>query len=210
MPKREARSIYKMELVVISAPGEIADEAAIINRLFEAGMQRFHLRKPAWDATRLSDLLMRIDKLFHGQIALHQHHHLAGYFDIKGLHYKEQERINTSPEKLSLQKKQGYLLSTSAHDLEVLPSLRVFDYSFFGPVFNSISKAGYSGIVPEQFYLDKKGINQQVIALGGINETNLNKVKAMNFDGAAVLGAVWNNPFEAVINFKKLKKLITN
>ncbi|GAA3979848.1 thiamine phosphate synthase [Mucilaginibacter dorajii] len=196
-----------MELIIISAPEVIADEATIINRLFETGMSRFHLRKPSWDIKQVSDLLMRIDKSFHGQMALHQYHEMAGYFAIKGLHYKEEERIRTSPEKLIGQKEQGYILSTSAHDLQVLPSLGAFDYAFFGPVFNSISKPGYEGKVLKPFYLDKTGIGQQVIALSGINETNLNKVKEMNFDGAAVLGAIWNNPQQAVANFNNLKTL---
>jgi thiamine-phosphate pyrophosphorylase len=199
-----------MELIIISAPAVIANEAAIINRLFETGMNRFHLRKPGWNDKQLSNLLMQIDKSFHGQIALHQHHDLAGYFAVKGLHYKEQERSHTSAEKLIWQKEQGYVLSTSAHDLEVLPSLGAFDYVFFGPVFNSISKPGYEGKIVKPFYLDKTGCSQQVIALSGINETNLNKVKEMNFDGAAVLGAVWNKPDQAVVNFKKLKNLTKN
>lgn len=196
-----------MELIIISAPIVIANEATIINQLFETGMERFHLRKPGWDSKQLNDLLMQINKSFHGQIALHHHHDLAGYFAVKGLHYKEQERSHTSAEKLIRQKAQGYVLSTSAHDLEVLPSLGAFDYVFFGPVFNSISKPGHEGKLMKPFYLDKTGISQKVIALSGINETNLNKVKEMNFDGAAVLGAIWNNPHQAVANFNNLKTL---
>ncbi len=199
-----------MELIVISDPGKVADEAMIINQLFETGMTRFHLRKPDWNGTQLIDLLTQIDNSFHGQIALHQHHYIAEYFEIKGLHYKEQDRFTTSPKEFIQQKKQGYALSTSVHDLEVLKSLKVFDNIFFGPVFDSLSKLGYKSNVAESFYLDKTGIGQKVTALSGINESNLNRVKEMNFDGAAVLGAIWNKPNQAVANFNELKNIVVN
>ena len=32
------------------------------------------------------------------------------------------------------------------------------------------------------------------------------KIKEMNFDGAAVLGAIWNEPAHGIENFIKLKK----
>jgi thiamine-phosphate pyrophosphorylase len=199
-----------MELIVISDPGTVADEAVIINRLFEAGMTRFHLRKPDWTGTQVTDLLIQVDKSFHGQIALHQHHYLAEYFEVKGLHYKEQGRINVSPEQLIYKKKQGYILSASVHDPVLLESLGDFDYVFFGPLFDSLSKPGYQGKLAEDFRLEKACIKPKVFALGGIDLSNLYKVKEMNFDGAALLGAIWNDPYQAVATFKRLKDLANN
>jgi len=42
--------------------------------------------------------------------------------------------------------------------------------------------------------------------LGGVDESGIKKLKAMNFDGAAVLGAIWNEPDKAIIHFKLLKE----
>ena len=196
-----------MELIVISDPGVIIDEAIIVNQLFKAGMKRFHLRKPDWSGTKVIDILTKIDKSFHGQIALHQHHYLAEYFEIKGLHYREQDRMLTSPDQLIRKKSQGYALSTSVHDLKILKSMDAFHYVFFGPVFDSLSKSNYKSKLSASFYLDKTGINPKVVALSGIKDSNLNQVREMNFDGAAVLGALWNNPYQAVANFKRLKDI---
>lgn len=199
-----------MELIVISDTDYVANEAEIINQLFEAGMRRFHLRKPGWDFKQLTGLLSQIDQTFHHDIAIHGHHEIAGQFNLKRLHYTERNRFNTEPEKLISQKGQGYELSTSVHDLDFLKSLRAFDYVFFSPVFNSISKPGYQGGLPESFRLQKDDVKPKLIALGGVGNSNLNKIKEMNFDGAAVLGAIWSRPEQAVSNFKKLKESANN
>ncbi|MGF7039241.1 thiamine phosphate synthase [Mucilaginibacter lappiensis] len=195
-----------MQLIVISHPDAIANEARLINQLFENGLTRFHLRKPGYDAGQTAGLLREIDEQYHHYIALHQHHIMTQDFGIKRLHYTEQHRVNTDPEKLDLIHQQGYILSTSVHDLATLYTLKCFDNAFLGPVFNSISKPGYQAKWSDSFSLDKQGIQLNVIALGGIDLSNLSKIKVMNFDGAAVLGTVWNNPDLAISNFKNLKQ----
>ncbi|MEN0053441.1 MAG: thiamine phosphate synthase [Mucilaginibacter sp.] len=197
-----------MQLVVISNPEVIPNEAGIINQLFEAGLTRFHLRKPGYSAQQVAALIRQIDEQYHYLIALHQHHAVAPYFGIERLHYTEQHRANTHAGKLTLQNRQGYVLSTSLHDVEALQTLVWFDNAFIGPVFNSISKPGYNAKWPEDFCLDKQNIDLNIIALGGIEPTNLNKIKAMNFDGAAVLGTIWNDPDTAVANFKCLQQQV--
>lgn len=195
-----------MQLIVISNPEAIPNEAGIINQLFEAGLSRFHLRKPGYNAQQVAAFLKEIDEQYHHCIALHQHHAVAPYFGIQRLHYPEQQRLSTHEAKLHLQNHEGYILSTSAHDLDVLQTLTSFNYTFLGPVFNSISKPGYEAKFSEKFYLDKQYNNLNIIALGGIELSNLNKVEAMNFDGAAVLGTIWNKPDMAVTNFKCLQQ----
>jgi thiamine-phosphate pyrophosphorylase len=199
-----------MELIVISNPGIIANEAQIINRLFEAGMKRFHLRKPDWEGDRIIDLINGIDQVYHPYIALHQHHNLTDSFNINRLHYTERQRIITDKETLNYQTQKGYVLSTSIHNLTEIASIKDVEYVLFGPVFNSISKPGYKSQLQEGFRLEKTEIQTKVIALGGIEVSNLNKVKAMNFDGAAVLGTLWDNPDNAVSSFKKLKHCLIN
>lgn len=199
-----------MELIVISYTDYVVNEAEIINLLFEAGMERFHLRKPDWDYKQMIALLSQIDQTYHRHIAIHQHHEIAEQFNLKRLHYPERDRFRVSLTKLMDQKEQGYELSTSVHDLDFLQSLGVFDYVFFGPVFNSISKPGYKGQLTDSFRLKKSAVNPQVIALGGIGQYNLGKIKEMNFDGAAALGALWNTPEKAVASFKKLKESANN
>ena len=192
-------------LIVISAPNFIPKEADIINSLFQNGLKRLHLRKPDCDVEDLRKLITEIDSAFYDKISLHQHHSLAKGFDIDRLHFTENNRLVTSPETLQKLKGDGFILSTSIHESVQLNTIsHLFDYTFFGPVFNSISKKGYNGILEKDFRLDHTLKKMKVIALGGIDITNLVKVREMNFDGAAVLGTLWKEPVNAVEVFRKL------
>lgn len=198
-----------MQLIIISHPDQITNEAAIINQLFEAGLTRFHLRKPGWDEKQLVDLLKQIDDAFYPHIGLNQQHHIASDFDIKRLHYTEKHRLDTEQGELILQKKEDYVLSTSIHDITELSSLASFDYTFFGPVFNSISKPGYQSQLQDDFRISPNTATK-VIALGGVEYANLDKLKHMGFDGVAVLGAIWNDPGHAFSNFNELQEHLLN
>ncbi|MET3115168.1 thiamine-phosphate pyrophosphorylase [Pedobacter sp. CG_S7] len=193
-----------MEVIVISNPIAVANEAEIINNLFAAGLKRFHLRKPAYSKLQVIALLTLIQESYHQYIAIHQHHEIAKEFGIARLHYTGQRMKDTNPELWQIQKENGNTLSASIHELGRLSTLNTFDYVFYGPVFNSLSKPGYNSKLPPEFRLVKNPDTPKVIALGGIDAGNLQQVKDKQFDGAAVLGAIWNKPEQALANFKKL------
>lgn len=194
-----------MQLFVISSAVDIGCEAAIINCLFSAGLCRFHLRKPESSAKQICALLNGIDDAFYRRIALHQHHELASAYGITGLHYTERSRKQTTPETLESQRAQGYQLSTSIHDPQLVSSLTSFEYVFYGPVFNSISKPGYQSCIKPGFKLNKEHSCPAIIAIGGIEVQHLQTVRAIGFDGAAVLGAIWGQPEKAEQTFKYLQ-----
>jgi thiamine-phosphate pyrophosphorylase len=196
-----------MELIVISSPAPVVDEAILINNLFIAGLTCLHIRKPGATVKSLKELLNGIAPRFYNRIALHQCHELAPEYDIKRLHYTALHRQNTCSKTWAIQKAAGYVLSTSVHDLALLPLLKHFDYTFYGPVFNSLSKPGYHSVLPTTFKLNKTDIKLEVIAIGGITQANLAIVKTMNFDGAAVLGSIWTRPEQALTSFSGLKNL---
>lgn len=189
-------------LIIISHPSFLPNEAVIIQQLFVEGLQCFHLRKPQAGEAEVRQLLNAVPAEYHPRIALHAFHHLADEYDIKRLHFTEAARKARGAD---LRQKE-YILSTSVHSLQTLQSLSTdFSYAFFGPVFNSISKQNYPGIAGDDFYIhnDQKAVT--VIALGGITSENINQVMAMNFDGAAVLGAIWEEPANAVEKFKSFQ-----
>jgi thiamine-phosphate pyrophosphorylase len=204
-----------MKLIVISHPGgapggtpggtsALPDEAGIINKLFENGLQILHLRKPESTRGQVKMLLSEIDQKYHYRISLHQYHSLAEEFGISRLHFTKKERASTSSEEFQAMRKKGITLSTSIHQIEQHDTLPTFfSYAFFGPVFDSISKKGYHGVVNGGFKLTKKPVS--LIALGGISTSNLENIQAMNFDGAAILGALWEQPENAVLNFCRLR-----
>jgi thiamine-phosphate pyrophosphorylase len=195
-----------MELIVISSPSPVSGEARLINQLFQAGMQRFHLRKPDSDYATIRKLLSEIGSSFQERIALHQFQEIAPDFGIKRLHYPEAARRATPLQTLQKQREAGFTLSTSIHQVSSFKGLQHFDYTFYGPVFDSISKTGYTGKVPEDFIWSKADQQTRVIALGGVDARNLGKLRQRGFDGVAVLGTLWNDPQHAVERFKQLKE----
>ena len=199
-----------MELVVISSPEYIPFEGAIINRLFESGLSCFHMRKPDMRPKELLTLLLTIDIQFWPFIAWHQHHDLAISMGSKRLHFSEKMRNMTDQETLVERKKEGYTLSTSIHRISELKHICDFDYTFFGPVFNSISKPGYETSLRDDFVIKKSGKPIRIFALSGVSDTNIEQVRKMNFDGAGLLGAIWNDPENAVETYQNIKEAIKN
>lgn len=189
-------------LIVVADAVMRNHEAAIIDGLFEEGLQLFHLRKPQADAGDMERLLREINPVHRARIALHQHHELAGQFGINRLHYTEAQRKHTDEEEWLQKKEEGFCLSTSIHQVEeaVPPA---FDYAFFGPVFNSISKQGYEAVVPSGFRLPATA--RRLIAIGGIDENNCGSVLEMGFMGVAVLGTIWQSD-DPIGQFRKIQR----
>lgn len=195
-----------MELIVVSLPDYFEGEGELINELFAEGLHLFHLRKLEKDAEKFRKLMREIDPEYYPLISIHQHHELAGEFALRRLHFKEQDRILKRAAELGELKKQAYVLSSSIHELSALPDLEYFDYVFFGPVYNSISKKGYQSILNVDFVLPPHLV--KVFAIGGITAGQLSELKHMDFDGAVVLGTIWQQPDAPLTAFKKLKHTI--
>lgn len=195
-----------MELIVISNPNAVANESNIINQLFKSGLKYFHIRKPDSNINVIRKLLNEIDIIYHNRIALHQFHELKSEFEIKKLHFTEIARSNVSLEQFKNLADKGFTLSTSIHDVSMLPELSIFNYVFYGPVFDSLSKPGYLSNLSDNFKIHKTNTKPKVMALGGVQLSNLLKIKAMGFHGAAVLGTIWNEPWKAVERFKELNR----
>jgi thiamine-phosphate pyrophosphorylase len=194
-----------MKLLAISSPEFIPEEAAIINGLFREGLECMHIRKPESDQNAFAELLAQIEPDFLDRIAMHQHHKLAAKFGISRLHFTENNRRMSSDEQLKKLRDNGFMLSTSIHNLAELENISTdFSYTFFGPVFDSISKLGYRSAVDEDFFIEDKVKKIPVIGLGGIDISNIQKVRHLNFDGAAVLGILWRDPAKALEVFRLL------
>ena len=168
--------------------------------MLELGLQTFHLRKPYQLEPELIDYLLQIPSEYHSKIVLHQHHQLVQTFNLKGIHLKSKDRNGT------IQK----AVSSSFHSFREVHSCNVnLDYRFLSPVFNSISKQGYSSQFSEKI-LRKEVPNSKspLIALGGINLEKVDLCFEIGFSGIAVLGSIWqsNDPIEAYLRFEKKLK----
>ena len=187
-----------MIVVLLSYEQHYPNEASLLNEMFEQGLTHFHLRKPGWTLTETSTLLKQIDSTYHNRIVLHDHYELQASFQLKGAHFNSRSDDNWNGFV-------AYASSTSAsfHSFEeVHQEGYEFDYVFLSPIFDSISKKGYKSAFDKQQLTAflQQDYNTKVVALGGINISNLDACREMGFDGVALMGAIWNNdqPVEAL------------
>jgi thiamine-phosphate pyrophosphorylase len=179
-----------MNLILISPPYASEGETSVVNALFALGLERFHLRKPEMKIHEAEQYLSAIEEKFHSKIVLHQHHELVRKFALGGMHFK-----SSVPMTECKSKEAGFTVSCSVHSFdEVKEKEDKVDYMFLGPVFDSISKAAYHSKfelpVLKDFLSEQRKC--QIVAIGGVNENNIEELIDCNFSGAALLGAVWN------------------
>lgn len=185
-----------MKIVVVSPPDEHADEQRWVSDLLAAGLERYHVRKPGWSAERTADFVASLPSPLHGRLVLHAHPGLAQRFDLLGLHARDGlDEAAARPGTC--------FRSRACHDpAAVERALGNHSAVFFGPVFASLSKPGY-GPAPEATLRvlarilarrDCRRAATEVLAIGGVTAEGLARCKDLGFDGAAVLGAVWDSP----------------
>lgn len=198
-------------MIVISDPDPITNETAIINRLFEAGLKLFHIRKPCTSRVDMEKYIDEIHSSYHPKLVLHQHFEITAKFEIHRLHFTEKKRAAFNAIVLSLSEGRDWIFSTSTHSIEDFNTLSsLFQYAFLSPVFESISKAGYNPV----FDLDKtmkrrENFSTRLIALGGIDNSNCRQVLHLGFDGVALLGAIWKTT-QPVAIFKECLNTISH
>ncbi|MBX7243746.1 MAG: thiamine phosphate synthase [Bacteroidia bacterium] len=181
-----------MKLIVISPPDFIPEEVAAVNALLEkdSGFV-FHLRKPEAERMEFEGYLKEINPDFYSRIMIHQHHSLLHSYPLKGLHYGGGEGSEQFPAG-------DKVYSKAVHSLaEIRAFGQKYDYYLLSPVFESISKKGYSSAfsleeIKELLKKNDRGFNP-VYALGGIEPDKISLIKAVGFEGVAVLGYLWEN-----------------
>ena len=75
-----------MKWIVITLPDFIENEATYINKLFDAGIDLLHLRKPESNIEECKRLIQEIDKKWHKKIVVHDHFELCQEFHLHGIH----------------------------------------------------------------------------------------------------------------------------
>jgi len=184
-------------LLLVSPPETTAAELPTLRRLFEAGLQTFHLRKPGASIAEVEAYLQAVPIAYHDRIVLHAHYELAQHYRVGGLHLPARARVTWSQQ--AHLRQPGHSLSTSFHSIaELRQHRRRYDYVLLSPIFDSISKPGYEqAFVLAELEKELRQLSQRngyvppVVALGGITAANVAQVQAAGFAGAAVLGSVW-------------------
>lgn len=175
-------------LAIITLPEFFSGETDCIARLSEAGAEYLHLRKPGCSETQMRDLIERIPPRYRRRLIVHRHFGLAKEYGLKGIH------LSSSHENIP-EGFEGMTIGRSCHTVEEASRFgKICDYVFLSPIFDSISKQGYRSA----FSLEKLSVafrdgslGKNVMALGGIDDTNIVKVAETGFAGAALLGYIW-------------------
>ena len=190
------------ELVLITSPEDFADEHALIESLFGLGLSRLHVRKPRHASGALERWLLALDADCRSKVVLHAHPEMAHEFNLFGFHMNA-KWFAENPARFA---DSEISRSASAHSMAEVDSLpEGISYSFLSPVFDSISKADYKSsfdLAEVTTWLSARrtlGKKTSVLALGGIDADSISLVKKAGFDGAAILGGVWNyaDPLQA-------------
>jgi thiamine-phosphate pyrophosphorylase len=204
-----------MKLLVLTHPQGIENEAEKITELFKEGLEILHFRKPEWPIEKYEGLLKNIPPVYYKKIVVHSHYKLIEKYNLRGIHltgkYLEVIEGKMLKELFKTADRKNITVSTSMHSIqEVAENTCKYDYVFLSPLFDSISKEGYSaGIDMEEIteFLMKYNSFPEIMALGGIDETNIEKVIKVGFSGAVLLGAVWKEK-NSLDRFRQIKTII--
>jgi Thiamine monophosphate synthase len=190
-------------ILVITPEQKFPNETEIINQMFQEGLDLLHIRKPGISKSELTAFISNIDQSFYPQLVLHTHYELGKEHNISRFHYREADR----EEKKYKPVVEEHTISTSVHDIRVYNRLeKEWEYAFISPFFPSISKKGYGENTTVMEDINSRN-NEYVklIALGGIDAENIQKVFDAGADGAALLGGIWEReePLEAFMKCRK-------
>jgi thiamine-phosphate pyrophosphorylase len=199
-----------MKLIVISPEGDDAREVPALMAMLAAGLERYHVRKPAWSREKLAGWLRELPERWRSRLVLHQHHEFVDEFRLRGRHWRDDGTALLEPPAVSISpfdgsgqtSLNGVFSSRACHDLaSVRMTLGRYDSILVGPVFPSISKEGHGpadalNLTALYQLLRHRTVHQrrtEVIALGGLTATTAPRCRNFGFDGVASLGAIWQS-----------------
>lgn len=180
--------------VVITPETLSLEEIDPIRTMLDIGCWRIHIRKPNADKELLRRYLDRLcQRVDVTKLSMHYYHDIALEYGFGGLH--------------GVTEAKGVVKSISCHTLEEVENAEGVDYLFISPLFDSISKQGYKAAIDieKAGALIRGGLQTEVVALGGIEKSNLTVLDRAGFRNIALLGAVWRGGVQqASANFNEI------
>lgn len=163
----------------------------------------FHIRKPDAPDCYARSLIQHIPEHLHKRLVLHSNYAIFRDFNLGGLHVKTQ----FSQADIEACIEGNLIISRSCHTIqEIKEDTSIpLSYSFLSPVFDSISKKGYTS----KFSLHNEELRESlslcpVMALGGVTPCDFQNLFDAKFAGAALLGYLWSPKQEMTSKIDKL------
>lgn len=174
------------KLILLTHPEKLYTEVDLFRSLLELGIPCLHVRKELGTLEAHQNFLNIVPKSLRDSTLVHQFPELAQKYQLKGIHYKSTEEPTLT---------KGKIIGKSVHSFEEAEKYAHLDYLYLSPIFDSISKEGYTSNFDENelkaFLSNWKG-KAKLYALGGINPTNAQKALDLGFYGVVVLGSIWH------------------
>lgn len=197
-------------IILLSAKIDIENETHILNRLFLLGLECFHLRKPAKTREEHIGFLKEIDSKYHHRIVLHHFHELTNDFNLKGIHFEEDQRrkyIETPTRYFKDLSLFGKTISSTFHELDdLLDSDFEFDYHFLSPAIlgNQSSSEGK--------YIAVSHIDKRIFAVEALDKEIIHELFTLGYKGIAVLETVWQSkdPLKSFTDLKTVYDAISS
>lgn len=197
-----------MKISLVSSFYDIPNEIHLLNLLFCNGLEVFHLRKDLhckhlgggekYTEERVRNYIERIPIYFRNRIILHSHFHLIEEYGLLGAHFTKKYSYQEYLKNKGIQnnkkpfKKIGFSLHSTA---EITEYDDTYDYLFLSPIFDSISNIGYNSkfnLTRLKSFLETTSVQSDIMALGGMNHTKVEKVNELGFSGLSLLGHIWS------------------
>jgi thiamine-phosphate pyrophosphorylase len=195
-----------MKLMVLSpSTGDPILETMIATRLFELGLETFHLRKPRFSTREMIDYLDKIPSRFHDRVVIHSHHTLALKYNLKGIHLTRTHLKRTIRLWINLRiirlKKPKITVSTSFRKLASLyEEQNIYNYVFLSPIFDSISGKFQAGFNEHSLRAAIHKTPFCIIARGGVDLSKIESIQNIGFNGLILNSSLWTSP-DPVQNF---------
>lgn len=202
-----------MEIIVISSSTDVPNEVEEVVRMFDSGLQYFHIRKPRKDKQELADYIERFPEKFRKKMVIHSFHGLAKKYNLGGIHLSRQHRRRKKFYQLRLwmQRKTNpeLVVTRTFHKLtDITQDRRKYTHAFLSPVFDSITSSSLAGgfstralliVIPQA--------KQPMYALGGITVNRLNEAAGKGFYGVAFHGSIWKSEIPAHQTYIKARQV---
>lgn len=199
-----------MKLIVISSSSTIENEAQIVTKLFEAGLETFHVRKHKLTTKKTKDFISQIPEHFHNRIIIHSHHNLARKFNLKGIHLTKSHKKNKFQTWLSLKilklRNPNIIITTSYSNIGQLFEKNEhynYAYVFLSPIFDSFNSKFQGGFTSHSLKSAIEKTDLKIIARGGVDITTVEKANNIGFYGLAFYSSIWKKK-DPIEEFNKI------
>ena len=178
-----------------------------IELAIQGGVTLVQLREKSLSTLEFLQLAIRVKEItsrYHIPLIINDRLDIALAMDADGLHIGQDDLPMLKVRELFPNKLIGVSASTLAEAL--LAQQQGADYLGVGAVFRTTTKTDAPEVSLEQVELIKKSVTIPVVAIGGINRTNLQKVMATGIDGVSVVSAILaqENIIEATKQLREL------